>query len=367
MNIEEFIAQNNQPPINTYKDFWDWFKSNNNSLHKQVNNNFTNNNGSTQNSVINSKVGELNMGLEVFAKMYDDKTAWLTFSANLDIRYMVFAEEIISSAPTIPGWKFSAHRTPFGPMNLFNLVIEGFNYNLDNMWFFPNNDSNYPDKIDITIVHEDYNEKNKSKIIDGASAFIDIYIGELNYISLIDKLTYTSKDNNQKNLLPLKKLKPYLTKKQKKLDKKYKGVRYDSTFDGFKSYDAISPNDEPMKVFFNPNVISWDQKASHPWIIEILLRFDGDKHNGLPDEKTIQLFDKIEDDITIKLNETDGYLKIGSITGLNMRAIHFVCIDFRKPSKLLHEIKNQNNSLIDIDFNVIKDKYWENLNYSINP
>jgi hypothetical protein len=43
--------------------------------------------------------------------------------------------------------------------------------------FYSNEHAKYPDEIDITIVHKDFNEENKTIITSGTFIFLDNYLG----------------------------------------------------------------------------------------------------------------------------------------------------------------------------------------------
>jgi hypothetical protein len=58
----------------------------------------------------------------------------------------------------------------------------------------------------------------------------------------------------------------------------------------------------------------------------------------------------------------DGYLSIGRQTADSVREIYFACKDFRKPSKVMHNIQMKYADQIEISFDLYKDKYWMSFN-----
>jgi hypothetical protein len=125
---------------------------------------------------------------------------------------------------------------------------------------------------------------------------------------------------------------------------------------------AELPNGNPMIAIINTDLLNWDGKASHPWIFNIEIKYDGKNNNGMPDEATYQLLGQIEDEITSELTDLDGYLNIGRETADSAREIYFACKDFRKPSKVIHTIQQKYARRLAIDFDIYKDKYWQSLN-----
>ena len=87
----------------------------------------------------------------------------------------------------------------------------------------------------------------------------------------------------------------------------------------------------------NTTLLEWDSKASHPWILKVDIKYEGNNNNGMPNNDTYELLNKIEDNILVGLKDFDGYLNVGRQTADNEKTIYFACKDFRKPSKVLHD------------------------------
>ena len=82
----------------------------------------------------------------------------------------------------------------------------------------------------------------------------------------------------------------------------------------------------------------------------------------MPDNVTYKMLDEIENKIMTELKDFDGYLNIGRETANSVRGIFFACKDFRKPSKVLHNIIGNYNSKFEISYDIYKDKYWQSFN-----
>ena len=162
-----------------------------------------------------------------------------------------------------------------------------------------------------------------------------------------------------KELIPIKKLKDFLTWRQKEFVEKYQGVRYDTEQDTYSILEAESPDDGALIALINTSLLDWDSKASHPWIGSFTIHYDGSKNNGMPDKSTYALLDKIEQEIMNELKDRDGYLNIGRQTAGGERDIYFACKDFRKPSKVFFDVQKVYGQKLQIDYNIYKDKYWQ--------
>ena len=118
-------------------------------------------------------------------------------------------------------------------------------------------------------------------------------------------------------------------------------------------------NGLPLLAILNTDLLSWDSKASHPWIAVMKIKYDGKNNNGMPNNSTYHLLNEIEEKVMKELKDSDGYLNVGRQTAESVREVYFACIEFRKPSKILHRIKKEYKDKIDFDFDLYKDKYWQ--------
>ena len=277
------------------------------------------------------------------------------------IKNIVFVEEIVQAAPYIKGWLFTALKPELDVENV-NIEMNGLIFGRNNLWFYANEEPNYPDEVNITIIHADLNENNKSKIIFGAQIFLDNFLGELNFAITIDDLKVIGKENATKELILIEKLKNYLVWREKEFVEKYEGVRHNTDNDTFNSYKATSEDGNALFAIMNSDLLNWDAKASHPWILHIKIGYKGINNNGMPDDETYELLDKLENKILDQLKDFEGYLNIGRETSDNLRDIYFACKEFRKPSKVVYDISIKYSEKLSITYDIYKDKYWRSFN-----
>lgn len=342
--------------IQTYEDFWNWFRANEKTFYKSVKKgeniekDFFNK--------LSPKLGELKDGFFYLTGMYDSNIAELILTADGVLKNIIFVEELINAAPMIPNWKFTALK-PATKIESNGIRMEHFTFDSENLSFYSIEHKNYPDEIDIVIVYNDYKEKHKSTITSGIYIFLDNYLGELNAITTIDNLAVISKERAEKELIPIDKLRDYLIWREKEFIEKYNGVRYNTENDNYSDFEATLDNGLPLIAIINTTLLNWDSKASHPWILSIEVKFDGNNNHGMPDNSTYELLDKLEDEIILELKDFEGYLSIGRQTADSERMIYFACKDFRKPSKVLHNLTKNYLGILDLTYDIYKDKYWQ--------
>jgi hypothetical protein len=364
MNFLKNVFGKKDEPIRTYADFWNWFQKNEKDFFKVVNS-YENVEEGFFNK-ISPRLNELKEGFFYLAGMHDDHTAELVITPDGVVRNIVFVEELVQSAPKIKGWKFTPLK-PALPIENVSIEMSGYKFDKENLSFYPNDSPGYPDEIDIVLVHHDLTEENKPTITNGIYIFLDNYLGELNFATTIDNLTVTSKKEAQKELIPIEKLKDFLIWRQKEFIEKYEGIRHNTENDHYAGLEAELEDGKPLVAIINTDLLKWDSKASHPWVLKIEVSYDGKENNGMPDEETYGLLDEIENKVMEQLKDFEGYLNIGRQTADSVREVYFACKDFRKPSKVLQEIQDSYAGTIPVTFDIYKDKYWRSFDrFDIN-
>jgi len=341
-------------PIRSYEDFWNWFQTNERKFYAIVK--------SGENpekdffDKLSPKLEELKEGFFYMSGMLDDNTAELVLTPDGMIKNIVFVEELVEAAPPIPNWKFTALKPALDIENV-RIDMAGYSFGSENLSFYSIDNSNYPDEVDIVIVHNDYNEEDKSTLTNGTYIFLDNYLGELNSVTTIDSLKVIPKEKAEKELIPIAKLKNYLIWREKEFVEKYSGSRYDTDSYTYSCLEAELNNGRPLVAIVNRTLLEWDSQASHPWILEVEIKYDGDD-NGMPDDDTYEFLNNFEEEIMLDLKDFEGYLNIGRQTADHSREIYFACKDFRKPSKVLYELTKKYSGQLDLTYDIYKDKYW---------
>ena len=356
MSFLKNVFGKKEEPIKSYEDFWNWFQKNEKDFfivvknHKDIEKGFF--------DKLSTKLGELKDGYFYLTGMYDDNTVELVLTADGNTKNIVFVEELANSAPQIDGWKFTALK-PAMDIERLGINMYGYKFQKENLNFYSNENPEYPDEIDITVVHNDLTEDNKTQISTGTSIFLDNYLGELDFVNNIDNLTTIGKPEAQKELVPISKLKDFLTWRQKEFIEKYEGVLYDTENDNYSMLEAELESGNKLLAVVNIELLNWDSKASHPWISVLTLKYNGRNNNGMPNDNDYKLLDKIEEEIMQELKDIDGYLNIGRQTANGEREIYFACKDFRKPSKVFLKTQQTYSDSFEIDYDIYKDKYWQ--------
>ena len=362
MGIMNKLFGKSDAPIKTNQDFWVWFQQHEKAFYSAVKN---------QTNIekdffdkLSPKLDELKEGFYFLTGMVHDDTAELVITAEGNINNIAFVEDLVKSAPKMPGWLFTALK-PAMDNDEFSIGMAGHDFSHENLSFYANDIDGCPDEIDITMVHADLNADNASVITNGTLIFLDNFLGELNFATTIDNLTVVSKADAKKPLISIKKLKDFLFNRQKEIIEKQDGAlnstRRNTDEDSYASYEFESKTGMPYIASMNATLLEWQHKASHPWISVVTIKYDGDNNNGMPDSESYDLLEQVETKILAELKDFEGYLNIGRETGDGTREIYFACKDFRKPSKVLHATASNSSSKIAVTFDIYKDKYWRSL------
>ncbi|TKC08302.1 DUF695 domain-containing protein [Pedobacter polaris] len=362
MSFLKNIFGSKEETINNYDDFWNWFQKNEKTFYKAV----SQNNAIEKNffEKLSPRLNELREGYYFLTGMMNDNTAELVLTADGIVKNIVFVEELVNAAPVIDGWKFTALKPA---LNIEDVTIRMADYEFtkSNISFYYNEDPNYPDEIDVVIINNDLNEANKDTIINGTFIFLDNLLGELNFATTIDNIVVLGKENAQKELIPIEKLKDFLIWREKEFIEKYDGLWHSTETDNHSILEGTLQNGKPLLAVINMDLLSWENKASHPWILDIIVKFVPDK-NGFPNDKTMAQLNDFEDILLGELKDSEGYLNIGRETADGTRDFYFACKDFRKVSKVVEKIIADYEDKFNISFDIYKDKYWQSFNRFIN-
>lgn len=353
------IFKGNDRPIKNFDDFWAWFQKNEKTFFKvvatetDIEKNFFNK--------ISPKLAVLNDGFFYLTGMFDDQTAELILTPDGIVKNVVFVEELVNAAPRIQGWRFTALKPALDIENI-KIDMNGVEFSKDTLSFYSNENPAYPDEIDVVVVHRNFRDEDNGRISPGVYIFLDNFLGELEFITTIDILTVIGNDKAEKELIPIEKLKAFLIWRQKEFLEKYQGQRHDTENDTYSTFETeLKNNGRKLIAVINTTLLDWDRKASHPWFMTVTINYKGDENNGMPDDQTYKTMDILEDEIMLELQDFDGYLNVGRETGDNLREIYFACKDFRKPSKLLHKLAVKYLNILDVSYDIFKDKYWKKM------
>lgn len=345
-----------EEPIQSYADFWNWFQKHEKQFHSLVKNGTKVQDGFL--NKIGPKLEQIKEGFFFLTGMYDDTTVELILTADGNTNTIVFIEELVAGAPVMNGWKITALK-PAEDIENTKIEMAGYQFSSGNLHFYANDYPDFPDEIDITIVHDDYTEENKTAVINGSYIFLDNYLGELDVVNNIDTVNFIGPADAQKELVPIEKLKHYLIWRQKEFIEKYQGARYNTEEDGHAILEATLQSGLPLIATINTDILNWDSKASHPWVSIMTMKYDGKDNNGLPNPEDYAKLGAIEDELLAELSDANGNLFIGHQSAENERSIYMASKDFRQPSKVFYTIQQKYADQYEIEYEIYKDKYWQ--------
>lgn len=350
-------------PEPIYREFWNWFLKNEKKFFdvvmkgRDIEEKFL--------ARLAPKLKLLGDGFYFLTGLCDQATVELVFTADGNVKYMVLIEELVACAPKLKGWKFTAHK-PSASIEDVNIEMSGFKFNGNNLSFYPVDHPQFPDEIDIRVVHHDFTEKNKDALAHGTFIFLDNFLGELNVVTSIDSIRVIGRRQADDELIPIEKLKSFLVWRQKEFVEKYEGLRHETANDNYTIFEAETENGKPAVAVVNMDLVTWDGKASHPWVLRIDINYGDGKDNGLPDDETYRSLESFERDLLHELKDYEGNLYLGRFTASGTRQVYFACKDFRKPAKVMHCVDQSRLNTSFMDFDLYVDKYWQSFTRLVN-
>lgn len=356
--IARIFGKKEEAPIKTNAEFWAWFKKHHKAFYKTV--------AKGENveeaffTQLGPKLDSLRPGYWFLCGMYDEHTAELIITADSFVKNIVFAEELVATAPALKGWRFTALKPPHDVENC-RVSMDGYKFNRETLRFYPIEDPLCPDEINIVIVHDDYTADNADDIIRGSYIFLEHYLGELNSITSIDSLDFKAPADVKEELIDIERLKSYLVWREKEFVEKYEGQFPDGVEDGVSVMQADLGEGEIAIATVNTHLLEWEGKVAYPWFLRVTVAYD--PAGNMPDELTNDILNVFEDHLIERLKATDGCLWLAHETCRGTRDIYFACREFRKPSKIMWLIEQEFPYAYDFAFDIFKDKYWRTLQH----
>lgn len=356
--IAKIFGKGEEAPVKTYADFWKWFAKHHKAFRKIVME------GEEIEEAFFSKIGpkldSIKSGYWFMCGRYDESTVELIITADSFVKNIVFAEELIAEAPQLPGWRFTALKPEHDAENC-RISMDNLSFNQDVLSFYPVEDPQCPDEINIVIVHKDYTDENVDDIIRGSYIFLEHYLGELNSVISIDSLDFKSPATATAELIDIERLKSYLVWREKEFVEKYEGVYHDDYEDGISVLEAELEDGSMAIATINTKLLDWEGKVAYPWMLRVTIAYD--PKGSMPDPETSIHLNEFEDRLIEKLKHTDGCLWLGHETSRGERDIYFACKEFRKVSKILWQEEQEFQYNYEFTFDIFKDKYWRTLQH----
>jgi hypothetical protein len=342
----------------TIVEFWNWFEENQfrfyNAVKDQDNIQFE-----FINPVFN-KLNQIKEGAFLLTGMMDANKAELVFTAEGNLLNFPYISEIVDLSPQLENWQFTAFKPSMDSPD-FGISMGPKSFSTENINFYPNIDSNFPDQIDIKLVYtEEYSEEERDLIENGTFIFVENYLGELKLATQIDRISVEHNSVSNNDLNPITKLNEYINWREKEFEEKYIGTIHNSDNSNYSSLEW-DKGDKAIVGVVNSDLISWDKKASHPWVMLITIKFDENENNGMPNQKALQSYYQFEDKLRELLPDSEGYVHVAQTTGLGKREIYYANKEYLRPIRILEQMKNEVNFEYTIE--VFKDKYWQSMRH----
>lgn len=338
-----------------YNNFWNWFQNNTVQFNRILNGE-----GDIEKDLFNKltdRLSQIRDGHWFYLDISSSGDTELIFTADSVVENIIFIEELVDAAPQIKGWNFIALK-PASSIDE-NIELNDLNFNKDNIMFYLDQDSKYPDQLNLIISYKDLNDKNRPDAINGVQLFLDNLLGELDFATLVDSISIITEDQAGKKLIPISKLREVVDSYKLNLLDRSKELRYsNSKEDESSCLEGTLQNEMPIIAAINSSRLKWDHQGSHPWILILTSTYKGGV-SGMPFQETYDLMDSIENEIISQLTVEDGYLLIGRETANGSRETYFTAVEFRKLSKVLHNVVDNYKGKLDMKFNIYKDIHWK--------
>ena len=344
----------NRSKPKTIAEFWHWFEDNAETLKDAVLRQ-----DDLQKEFIEpvfKNLEKISEGVFLLIGKEEDGTIDIIFTADGIIKNFPIVNSFVEQAPNIPDWKFTAFK-PKVDLGDKGIHVKNLSITNTSLQFYPSIEEKYPDEINIHLVYTGEVSPEDLNLAENASfIYVENLIGEINLATRIDQLKFDPNPASDLELVSIEKLEAYLSMREKEFVELYEGVVYQTQED---TYSSLEWESEGKKVLgtCNSELIKWDKKATHPWMVVIMVDFGPYQKSGLPTSDLLDEIQAFEDNLEEKLPDSDGYLQVGKTSGKGERTIYYACKEFYLPIQILEELRDQYP--FNYDYEVFKDKYWK--------
>jgi Family of unknown function (DUF695) len=343
--------------------FWKWFIENEKKFKAVIDD------PDKAHLFLNNLVAQMkpyNPWLKTLAGPYGDGRFELIITADGDIALFCKVDELVKAAPLVEGWLITAHKPPIGSDSI-QINMYGYVFGAENIKFYPVNDTNYPDEISIVLVHPDYKEDDHDHFETGSLIYLQNTLGELNTSTLIDSVEVKGISSAGENidLIPISKLKDYLTWREKEFIEKYATMNAPRPAESYRVIEAAEDEGRPCIAVIDTGFKDWEYRSAYPWLVQIDIEYTGND-SGMPDENQMKDLQQIEDEILERLeNHKPGFV-IGHETHDGIRSIYLYTDKYYEVSKIVNAYLETTAWEYKMVLHIRKDKYWKNMELFFN-
>ncbi|MFL5730116.1 MAG: DUF695 domain-containing protein [Cytophagaceae bacterium] len=344
-----------KPDTYTPEQFWAWFGQKHKSFYKRMQE--SPEEGQAVLNEVLANAQKYYPGINGLIGLHDG-TVELIFTPDGIIRDFVFILELVEKAPDTPHWKF-IYLKPDSNNFEFSITWDGYEVSKSNVWFYVNEDPEYPDEIDICLIYDHYtDQENYGGILNGLLIYLDYCIGELNMATRIDFIDLKTREEMPEGveLIPLEKIRDYIIWREKEFLQKYDKASYPLITEESYSVLEAEIDDKPFIALINAAWKDWEYKPVYSWCVKLSINYKG-QDNGLPSKDQLNDIQNFEEGI-MKVCAELGICHIGRTTHNHESVIYLYSNEYLQVSKALKEWVEEPGNFVSLDYSISRDKYW---------
>ncbi len=335
-------------------NFWAWFEKNEKKFHQLGKLNPEETHQGLDEII--AELNKFNPWLKAVCGQFDADTTELIITADGDIALFSKVQELVDAAPSLAGWRFTAHKPPVG---LNNMAIRMYDKDFSEatLHFYPIVEADYPDEVSLVLTHREYNDDDAEDFQTAMSIYVQNGLGEINAATQIDELSFAAEPEEGEELIPISKLAGYLTWREKEFVEKYHTSSIELPEETFNVIEGEDEEDNIMIALVNLNYENWPYKPVFGWLLSVSMEFI-QKENGLPDAETLNGLQNEETAVIELLTKHSDTLYTATKTFKGVRTLYFYTKLYEQPSQLMHKHLDKYEGAANTSFFVEKDKYW---------
>ncbi len=356
--LPPFPKLDEEDEIYDFQSFWNWFVTHERRFVQMLNIEYKGDNEFK--SIFMSRLMEVWKECAFYVVRHENGVYEITFNISNQLRRVVTVEELITAAPDLKNWIFSAFTKPVADAE-YKFVIDDFSFDSASVSFFSTEHADCPDMVDITVTYKNDDENYYDQAQSACLRFIQHIVGELEMLTQLDRLQIRPAETGDPELIPLAKLPAFLRWRQTEFVEKYKGVVYDKKEAPEDKYLMLESAPTSIGLVSIATVdrfaICWNETASYPWILTITLAYEKTE-DGQPDEAMEAAINVFQQDLKKIADANEEYLFLLHDSYDNVVTTYFACNEFRDISWMVEDFLREYDEQFKLGYAINLDKYW---------
>lgn len=361
MFLKKLFSKKKKKPTHwTAEQFWIWFVAKQDGFYKRIKK--SDDETPIVLDEILEEVQKFHSGIYGLIGFYEPNVLEFVFTSDGEIKNFVFIDELVAKAPKLSNWKFTRLKpkiTHFDPAIHTNDLV----FSKEKLSFYTVDDPEYPDEIDIVLLHEDYvKEEDHRAVMNGCLLYLDNCLGELDFATKIDYIDLKRKEEMPKGTetIPIEKLSDYVLWREKEFLQRYESTDTPLPENEKSNLLEAEVDGYPLFAVVSTCWREWPYKPFYCWAVKLVIHYKG-QENGLPSKEQLELIQEYESRFIDSLSFLP-ICHVGRTTHQHESTVYLYTNEYNQVSRSISQfLADTASESFEVTYHIYRDKYWRNV------